>query len=564
VFRTLSPARPSTRPRALIALLLAVCLAGCASTGGVPSYDRLVADLRAGASENWGALDDAFLRLPDFQDRLERVGVLRERSADVGGEDAVGLAEEMLDLWFGDLRAHELRHRLALADGETALATFHDEAVTALVDAVAATGDGSAEDPFEVVSTQQAYAWLDARRIRIAGALYAADDEAGRLVLVVKARRGEGERLEELRFDLSATLDAAARITAAVGETPSPSEIVSARAAQGDSAAQTAHAIDLWHQGAEFAGRAVQWLQAASRSGNLVAREMLGVIYGSLAAAREGEEAEQLLDAAVDQFLLAVNQGSDTAMYNLAQLYLSGHFGAENQPAGVALLRQAADRENLDALVMLARLHYNGQFVSEDRDRAVEILTDAASQGHVEARLFLARHLLSTDDGAGFDERALGWLREAAEPGGSPAAMMLLGTLHAEGEHVEADAAKAVDWFRRAADGTRDAETINSVAWILAVAENHDLRRPEAALELMNALMRRDGSAAANPAYLDTWAAAQAANGAFEAAVTTQEQAVALAREEAERTGEPPEYLEILETHLELFRDGGTVTEDVP
>lgn len=558
------PHRPA--PSRLFALLFALALlSGCASTGeSVPRYEPLVEDLRSGASESWGAVDPAFLQLPDFQDRLERLGVLRRRTSEAEADALVDLADEMLDLYFGDLQAHELRHRLALAAGDTETADFHVRAGNALTEAIAATGDGSRDAPWRVISAPQAFAWLDARRIDVAGALYDENDATANLTLVVKSRRADGERLEELRFDLSPTLAAAARITAAVGDAPLPSEIVAARAAQGDSAAQTTYAIDLWHQGPEYAPRAVQWLQVASRGGNIVAREMLGVIYGSLAAARDGEEAEQLLDAAVDQFLLAVNQGSDTAMYNLAQLYLSGHFGDENQPAGVALLRQAADRENLDALVMLARLHYNGQFVAEDRDAAVEMLVTAAGAGHTEAQLFYARHQLSTDDGAGFDAQALAWLREAAGPGGAPSAMMLLGTLHARGEHVEADSEEALRWLKRAADATDDAETINSVAWILAVAEDPSLRDPEAGLALMDGLMTRDSVAAGNPAYLDTWAAAHAAAGQFEDAVTTQEQALALAREEAERSGEPPEYLDVLEEHLQLFRDGGTVTEAVP
>ena len=49
-----------------------------------------------------------------------------------------------------------------------------------------------------------------------------------------------------------------------------------------------------------------------------------------------------------------------------------------------------------------------------------------------------------------------------------------------------------------------EAETINTAAWILAVAERPTLRAPALALRLMDALMTRDEAAAANPAYLDT------------------------------------------------------------
>jgi TPR repeat protein len=528
-----------------------------------------VADLRAGRSDAWDRLDPAFLELPDVQQRLEELGLLHRRAASTPDSDRAGLtrlAESMLDQYYGDMQAHELRRRLALASGSEEIAAFHADAVASIDGAIADSGDGSAEAPYRVLTAPQAHAWLRRREAAVVGALYTTDDEAPRLTLVTKVRQGDDEPLTEIRFDLTPTFLAGTRAAFAMsgGEIPLPSRVVATRAAQGDPAAQTSHAIEMWHQGPEHAGRAVQWLQAASESGNLVAREMLGVIYGSLASGRTGTEADQLLNAAVDQFLLAVNQGSDSAMYNLAQLYLSGHFGEENRAAGVALLRQAAERDNLDALVMLARLHYNGQYVGEDQERAIELLRRASAGGHAEAQLFHARHLLTTDDGAGFDDQALVWLREAASSGSSVDAMMLLGTLLARGEQVPADPAEAVSWFKRAAAATDDAETINTVAWILAVAENRALRDPDAALQLMDDLMNADRAAATNPAYIDTWAAAHAATGAFEEAVKVQGRALEIAITETSESGEAPDYLPVLRDHLQRYRDGETVSEDVP
>ena len=548
-------------------ILTALLLSGCASLGdGTPDYDSLVRDLKASRSDDWQSLDAAFLRLPDFQDRLERLSALY--AAGTGG-DAAGGAARMLDLYYGDLRAHELSHRVALADGDTERAAFHAAAGDAIAAAIEATGPGTPEAPHRTLTSAQAYALLEKRRREVVGAFYETDDAAPRLTLVARVREGrrrDVQRIVAVHFDLTPTFVAGATVAATLPgvEQALPSAVVATRAAQGDSAAQTAYAIELWQQGPEFAARAVQWLQAASESGNLVAREMLGVIYGSLASARSGEDAQRLLDAAVDQFLLAVNQGSDTAMYNLAQLYLSGHFGEENQPAGVSLLEQAAERDNLDAVVMLARLRYNGQFVPEDRDAAVALLVQASEAGHTDARLFYARHLLSTDDGAGFDAQAYGWLVDAAEVGESGEAMMLLGTLHADGDHAERDPDRAVGWFKRAAEGSRDAELVNSVAWILTVAEDRALRDPDAGLALMDRLMGEDAVAARNPAYLDTWAAAHAATGDFEGAVAVQRDALAIAEQEAEETGREPGYLPILREHLVLFEEGGTVTEDVP
>ncbi len=542
---------------------------GCATVGsGAPDvdrYDQLVAALADGSSDAWEALPEAFLQRSDFASRLARLeeaqAEARERS---DREDLKRLTGDMLDAYYGDLRAHEIRQRLAYAVGETERGDFHRHALTALASAIDASGDGTADNPWQVVSATEAFVWLTGQRQEVAGALYHGDDAEGTLALVLKARRRDQDALRELWFDLTPTYQATRRVLG--DDAPRPSELIAARARDGDAAAQTAYAIRLWHRGtSESAVQAVHWLQRASAEGNVIAREMLGVVYGVIAGSRSDEESEQLIDAAVDQFLLAVGQGSSTALYNLAQLYLSGHFGSENQPAGVELLRQAADRDNLDAMVLLARLRYNGQFVGKDRDAAVQLLERAAEGGHAEGQLFYVRHLLSIDDGTDFDDRALQWLREAATSGDSPQAQLLLGTLLARGEHVARDPEAAIEWLKSAAASTTDADTINTVAWVLVVAEQRDLRDPEHGLALMEALMTRDRVAAMNAAYLDTWAASHAANGNFERAVDIQRQAIAVAEAEAERRDDGgPDYLPLLREHLELFSNGQTVTDDVP
>ncbi|MCC5885293.1 MAG: sel1 repeat family protein [Gammaproteobacteria bacterium] len=557
-----------TRRALLVLLVLAFGVSACAGRQAEPDaerYERLVAALSSGQSDAWVELPEAFLARDDFARRLAR---LEQLQSEARGESAAveldRLGRGMLDAYYGDLRAHELLQRLAFATGDDARGEFHRQALNELTAVIEASGSGSASDPWKVLSATEAFVWLTHQRHEVAGALYHGADTNGTLALVLKARRRDEDNLRELWFDLTPTYRATLRVLG--DDSPNPSELIAARARDGDAAAQTSYAIRLWHRGsAESTIQAVHWLQRASAEGNVIAREMLGVVYGVIARTRSGEEAEQLIDAAVDQFLLAVGQGSSTALYNLGQLYLSGHFGSENQPAGVDLLRQAVERDNLDAMVLLARLRYNGQFVSQNRTAALQLLKRAAAGGHPEGQLFYARHLLSTDDGEGFDEQALTWLRQAAESGESAEAMLLYGTLLARGEFAPQDTVRAVNWFKQAAERAVDADTINTVAWILVVAEQQDLRDPQHGLALMDALMTQDEAAAMNAAYLDTWAASYAANGDFQRAVEIQQQAVAVAEaEHARREDGGPEYLPLLREHLEKFRNGETVSEDVP
>ena len=102
-------------------------------------------------------------------------------------------------------------------------------------------------------------------------------------------------------------------------------------------------------------------------------------------------------------------------------------------------------------------------------------------------------------------------------------------------------------------------ELINDVVWTLAVSDEPQLRNPREALKLMDALMGANKEAAGNPAYLDTWAAAYAANGKFPRAVELQEQAVQAAKTQAK-----DDVVKVLGEHLAAFKRGEAITEKVP
>ena len=74
----------------------------------------------------------------------------------------------------------------------------------------------------------------------------------------------------------------------------------------------------------------------------------------------------------------------------------------------------------------------------------------------------------------------------------------------------------------------------------------------------MDLLMSSIARARNQPEYLDTWAATYAASGDFEKALTLQEQAIDVANRDR------IDVIDILREHLELFRDGKTVTEKAP
>ena len=138
--------------------------------------------------------------------------------------------------------------------------------------------------------------------------------------------------------------------------------------------------------------------------------------------------------------------------------------------------------------------------------------------------------------------------------------MLLLGNLYAKGVGVSQSYRQALTWFKSAVSTSPDdVNIVNEVAWTLAVSHLEPLRKPSYALEIMDRAMSGDEEARKNPAYLDTWAAAYAANGNFARAVALQQQAVDAAKEQEEA-----EVVEVLQEHLAAFQRGETVIDPVP
>ncbi|MCZ6619239.1 MAG: hypothetical protein O7E57_14030, partial [Gammaproteobacteria bacterium] len=134
------------------------------------------------------------------------------------------------------------------------------------------------------------------------------------------------------------------------------------------------------------------------------------------------------------------------------------------------------------------------------------------------------------------------------------------GNLHARGVSVKQNFRKAFNWFKTAVKTSpEDAGIVNEVAWTLTVSDLEDLKRTRYALKIMDAMMNSDSEAQQRPEYLDTWAAAYAANGDFGRAVTLQQQAVEVAETENKN-----DVLDILREHLEAFQNGKSITEQAP
>ncbi|HEY6598273.1 MAG TPA: tetratricopeptide repeat protein, partial [Pseudomonadales bacterium] len=446
---------------------------------------------------------------------------------------------------------------------------LHQAWIDRITKSIEQAGNGTREKPYPAISASEAEAFLRVRGMTSVGSMYHSGDNIP-FMMLVSARPKTGA-LRNIYFDLTAAYDAVedaveqeTRREADTGTKDTKSDkpfsagmLIGFLARNDDSAAQAAIGAYLLSQN-RFRESA-EWLSAASRTGNVLANLMLARVYQLEARDLEGDERKEAMEFVLEQYLHAIAVGSDEAMFTLAGLYLDGAYGEENIESGKALLMQAADLGNPNALMWLGHMHTEGTQLPKDPALAQDYFKRAALTGDTRARLHYARYLLAETTTAEFDPQAKTWLVEDAKAGESEA-MLLLGNLYAKGVGVSQSYRQALTWFKSAVkQSPEDVNIVNEVAWTLAVTHLEPLRKPGYALEIMDHAMKGDEEARKNPAYLDTWAAAYAANGNFAQAIELQQQAVQAARDQ-----EDTAVVEVLQAHLDAFQRGETVIDPVP
>lgn len=547
-------------------VLTLFALTGCQTAPPHPDYTTLAKAADAGEPVSVDELRAAFLAAPDFDERMRELAPLEQQALQLMVDEplrlgAVGSA--ILTLYYGSLPGHyALKHFYEHVEASDSVA-LHQAWIDRITKSIEQAGNGTREKPYPAISASEAEAFLRIRGMTSVGSMYHSGDKIP-FMMLVSARPKTGA-LRNIYFDLTAAYDAVedaveqeTRREDTKSDKPfSAGMLIGFLARNDDSAAQAAIGAYLLSQN-RFRESA-EWLSAASRTGNVLANLMLARVYQLEARDLEGDARKEAMEFVLEQYLHAIAVGSDEAMFTLAGLYLDGAYGEENIESGKALLMQAADLGNPNALMWLGHMHTEGTQVAKDPALAQDYYKRAALTGDTRARLQYTRYLLAEDTTAAFDPQAKTWLVEDAKAGESEA-MLLLGNLYAKGVGVSQSYRQALSWFKSAVkQSPEDVNIVNEVAWTLAVTHLDPLRKPGYALEIMDHAMKGDEEARKNPAYLDTWAAAYAANGNFAQAVELQQQAVQAAREQ-----EDTAVVDVLQAHLDAFQRGETVIDPVP
>ena len=538
-------------------VLFALAAGGCQTTP--TSYPVLAERISTGDAVAPADLRRAFIAQEDFKTALDRLTDLETQALQLADDEPLklgSLGTAILDIYYGSLAGHYVMQRFYehVENPETAL--IHANWAQRIRDDMSRLGDGSLEQPYPAVTAVEPVAYARSENLVPVGSIYRTSPDVP-FTLLMQARPKQGN-LRSLHFNLQTMYDAIGGSVGADEDPMTPFELIAYLARRSDTAAQAA--IGAYLASHDRYEDAAQWLRASSRSGNVLANNLLARVFWQQAQDTEEDGLrEEAMDLVMENYLHAIALGSTDAAYALGVLYLNDHYGEENQQSGVPLLHQAMDADHPAATLYLAHLHYSGDRVEKDHDVANDFYRRAAELQHPGAQRAYARFLLDRDQTREPHTETASWLESLAEQKDAEA-MILLGNLWARGIGVQQNPRRAVRWFERAVDAANnEPHIVNEVAWTLAVTDIPQLMRSKYAQEIMDSMMGSDEAARARPEFLDTWAATYAANDNFERAVELQSQAL-----EKARATEQQDMIEELEAHLDDFKAGRALIEPVP
>ncbi len=558
--------------RTLILLAAFFISLGCQSA--TPTSDSINNTAQASPRPgdfNLTEAQQAFVEGADFSDRLQRLMELEKQALALAADEPLklgSLGSAILDIYAGSLTGHYAMSRFYdHVDSEDAKAV-HDQALAELIETLKSDADGTRSKPYKALTLFDGHTLARLNNRSAVGAIYQSNAIMAFGYQMVS--RPENGPLQREFFDISPLLKGLHSGDETHTDTPpnhpqsagdNPWILIRLLAAQMDSAAQTA--IGRYLASVQKFEDAAGWLEVAARAENVVANVLLATIYWSQAEDSEDPGIKkELRERSLENYLHAIALGSADSMYTLANLYINDVYGEENRAAALPLLRRAADLQHPESLLYLGHLYSVGREVEQDLIRADQYFAQAAALNDAQAILSYGRFLTSASEEPQTFSAAAdihGWLENLAEDNNAEA-MVLLGNLHARGLGQKASNRRAVSWYKKAVKANpEDGDIVNEVAWTLAVSDIQGLQRSAFAKKIMDNLMTKNADAAQRPEYIDTWAAAHAANGDFDEAIRLQNVAI-----ETATSQQRDDVIGILKTHLEKFEAGATIIEKAP
>ena len=222
---------------------------------------------------------------------------------------------------------------------------------------------------------------------------------------------------------------------------------------------------------------AAYWYTLSAKQGQPVSQYLLGLMYqqgkvggipdyeqskkwyglarekyapAAVALGFVNETVDDNYTAAVDNYQLAVKQGSTIGRYNLGLIYEDGKGQPVDESKAVGLYQAAADEGSSSAMMQLAGLYFKGIHGERDEDKAIALYKKAADLGNREANYQLGL-LSETGVGMALDfPSALKFYQRAADLGDEKASLAMA-RMYQFGLGVPKDITHASEIYRQLA-----------------------------------------------------------------------------------------------------------------
>lgn len=181
-----------------------------------------------------------------------------------------------------------------------------------------------------------------------------------------------------------------------------------------------------------------------------------------LAKGNEAEKAQNYAEA-MKWYKLSAEKGSAKAMYNVGFMYYKGQSVAQNYTEAMSWFKKSADKGIELAMFNIGAMYYNGLGVAKNEAEARMWFQKAADKGSEDAKKALQQLAVPTDNGSAefqkgneaFDAKnyaeAMRWFKTSADKGNTNA-MYNIGTMHQNGNGINADGSEALKWYTLSAD----------------------------------------------------------------------------------------------------------------
>lgn len=208
---------------------------------------------------------------------------------------------------------------------------------------------------------------------------------------------------------------------------------------------------------------ALNWLMKAAEAGEPRGQSQLASFY------RKGVLVTKDVSKALYWYKEAIKNNSDSARYNLANLYLDGLDGVpKNIDMAIALYLAAASQGHDDSKVALGGIYYSDKYGQKDEQQAFYWLNAAASNGNSYGKTGLAscyRYGVGTDINY---KKALSLYQYSADFNNDPTSRYRLAEMHMLGLGEKVNLKKAREIFLQLsqegyADGTSAVARIDKI-----------------------------------------------------------------------------------------------------